>query len=259
MIADLTGRVVVVTGAASGIGAAVARLAAASGADLLLTDRDGEGCRRVERELAGAGARVAGVEADLMDAAAPQAIVAAASRAFGGLDGLVNAAGLTTRASVLHGTLEVWDELFAVNARAPFFLMQAAVADMLGRGAPGSVVNVLSMNAYCGGPDLAIYAATKGALLTLTRNAANAHLRDRVRVNGIALGWVATEAEHRLQSETLGLGPGWLAAASARMPLGRLLAPEEAARLAIYLLSDASAPMTGAVIDLEQSVLGAPG
>jgi NAD(P)-dependent dehydrogenase (short-subunit alcohol dehydrogenase family) len=153
----------------------------------------------------------------------------------------------------------VWDELFAVNARAPFFLMQAALAAMLARGLHGSIVNVLSMNAYCGGPDLAIYAATKGALLTLTKNAANAHLKSRIRVNGIALGWIATEAEDRMQSQTLGHGPGWLAAAAAGLPLGRLLAPEEAARLAVYLLSDASAPMTGAIIDLEQSVLGAPG
>lgn len=259
MIVDLTGQAVIVTGAASGIGAAVARLAAGSGARLLLTDRDGAGCQRMERELADAGARVVGLRADLQDEAAPRTIVAAALQAFGRLDGLVNAAGLTTRASILTGTGAAWDELFAVNARAPFFLMQAAVAAMLERGAPGSIVNVLSMNAYCGGPDLAIYSATKGALLTLTRNAANAHLRDRVRVNGIALGWVATEAEDRMQSQTLGLGPGWLAAAAAGRPLGRLLAPEEAARLAVYLLGDASVPMTGSIIDLEQSVLGAPG
>lgn len=259
MRVGLAGQVVVVTGAASGIGAATAELAAASGAAaLLLTDRNGEGCRRVERRLAAGGARVAGVEADLLDAAAPAAIARAARAAWGRIDGLVNAAGLTTRASVAAGAREVWDELFAVNARAPFFLMQDALGDMLGRRAPGAIVNILSMNAHCGAPDLAIYAATKGALLTLTRNAANAHLRDRIRVNGINLGWVATEAEHRMQAETLGHGEGWLAAAAAAMPLGRLLHPEEAARLAVFLLSEASAPLTGALIDLEQRVLGAP-
>ncbi len=259
MRAELTDRVVVITGAARGIGAAVADLAAASGAGaLVLADRDGEACQGVERRLAAAGARVASVEADLARADAPAAIAQAAMAAFGRIDGLVNAAGLTSRASLIDGTPEVWDELFAVNARAPFFLMQAAAADMRSRDAPGAIVNVLSMNAHCGGPDLAIYAATKGALATLTRNAANAHLADRIRVNGINLGWTATEAEHRMQAETLGLGPGWLAEAGARMPLGRLLQPEEAARLAVFLLSDASAPMTGALIDLEQRVLGAP-
>jgi NAD(P)-dependent dehydrogenase (short-subunit alcohol dehydrogenase family) len=199
-----------------------------------------------------------GLVADLSDRAAPDLVARSALEGFGRIDGLVNAAGLTTRASVRDGTPEVWEELFAVNSRAPFFLMQAALRDMLWRRAPGSVVNILSMNAYCGGPDLAIYAATKGALATLTRNAAHAHLADRIRVNGINLGWVDTPAERRMQAETLGLGEGWLAAASAGMPLGRLLLPEEAARLAVYLLSATSAPMTGTLIDLEQRVLGAP-
>ena len=254
----LTDKVVVVTGAASGIGAAVARLAAASGAGgLLLTDRNGEGCRAVGDELAAGGAQVATVGADLSDLGAAAAVAGAAVRRFGRIDGLVNAAGLTTRASFRDGTPEAWEELFAVNARAPFFLMQAAIADMTARGASGAIVNILSINAHCGAPDLAIYSATKGALLTLTKNAANAHLRDRIRVNGINLGWAATEAEHRMQAETLGLGPGWIEEASAKMPLGRLLEPEEAARLVVFLLSDASAPMTGVAMDLEQRVVGA--
>ncbi|HVG47868.1 MAG TPA: SDR family oxidoreductase, partial [Rubellimicrobium sp.] len=161
------------------------------------------------------------------------------------------------RASILDGTPALWEELFAVNARAPFFLMQDALADMTARRATGTIVNILSVNAHCGAPDLAIYSATKGALATLTKNAANAHIRDRIRVNGINLGWTATEAEDRMQSETLGLGPGWREAASALLPLGRLIEPEEAARLAVFLLSDASAPISGAVIDLEQRVIGA--
>lgn len=257
---DLSDKVLVVTGAASGIGAAIARLAAASDAGaLVLVDRNGEGCRAVGDSLAARGATVETVEADLAQVPAATAVAQAAIRRFGRIDGLVNAAGLTTRASFLDGTPAVWEELFAVNARAPFFLMREVIADLTARRAPGSVVNILSINAHCGAPDLAIYSATKGALLTLTRNAANAHMRDRIRVNGINLGWVATEAEHRMQSETLGLGPGWLEAASARMPLGRLLEPEEAASLSVFLLSDASAPMSGAVIDLEQRVIGAPG
>jgi NAD(P)-dependent dehydrogenase (short-subunit alcohol dehydrogenase family) len=171
---------------------------------------------------------------------------------------LVNAAGLTTRASFRNGTVEVWDELFAVNARAPFLLMQAAIRDMTARGVPGTIVNILSMNAHCGGPDLAIYSATKGALLTLTKNAAHAHMADRIRVNGINLGWTETEAENRMQAETLGQGSDWAARAGAGRPLGRLLQADEAARLAVFLLSDLSAPLSGAVIDLEQWVASAP-
>ena len=255
---ELSDKVLVVTGAASGIGAATARLAAACGAGaLLLTDRDGEGCRSLGESLAARGAAVATVEADLRDLSAAAAIARGAKGRFGRIDGLVNAAGVTTRASFRDGTPGIWEELFAVNARAPFFLMQEAIADMASRRAPGAIVNILSMNAHCGAPDLAIYAATKGALATLTRNAANAHMGERIRVNGINLGWVATEAEHRMQAETLGQGPGWAEAAAARMPLGRLLDADEAARLAVFLLSDASVPMSGAVIDLEQKVAGA--
>jgi NAD(P)-dependent dehydrogenase (short-subunit alcohol dehydrogenase family) len=259
MRVEMTGRAVVVTGAASGIGEAVATLAAEAGAALVLTDRNSEGLSDVKRRLAEGGAQVARVVADLGERGAPEAIVAGALKAFGQIDGLVNAAGLTTRASVLDGTEAVWDELFAVNARAAFFLMQGAIRDMTGRGATGAIVNVLTMNVHCGLPELAVYAATKGALATLTKNAANAHLRDRVRVNGINLGWVDTPAERRMQAEVLGRGEGWLAEAGAAMPLGRLLVPEEAARLAVFLLSDASAPMTGVLLDLEQKVLGAPG
>jgi NAD(P)-dependent dehydrogenase (short-subunit alcohol dehydrogenase family) len=135
--------------------------------------------------------------------------------------------------------------------------MQAAIGDMRRRGAAGSIVNILSMNAHCGIPDLAVYAGTKGALATLTRNAAHAHMADRIRVNGINLGWVATESEARMQAEVLGHGPGWETAAAAGLPLKRLVTAEECARLAVFLLGAASVPMSGAVVDFEQKVAGA--
>lgn len=247
----LDGKAVIVTGAASGIGAAIARMLAAEGAgNLLLTDRDGPGLGRIAAELSAEA-----VEADLTDSAAPARIAGAAVARFGRIDGLVNAAGLTTRASFETGTPEVWETLFAVNARAGFFLMQAAIADMRGRKAAGAVVNILSMNAHCGIPELAIYAGTKGAMATLTRNAARAHMADRIRVNGINLGWVATEAEVALQAARN--GPDWLAAQAAAQPLGRLVTAGECARLAVFLISDASVPMSGSLIDLEQKVAGA--
>lgn len=248
-------QVVVVTGAASGIGAAIARQLAGEGVGgLFLTDRDAPGLARIVAELAPA-TPVGTVTADLAEPEAARAIADAARARFGRIDGLVNAAGLTTRGSFATGTVEVWDSLFAVNARAGFLLMQAAIADMLGRGAPGAIVNILTMNAHCGIPDLAIYSASKGAMVTLTKNAANAHMADRIRVNGINLGWVATETEDRLQTALL--GPDWQAKVAAAEPLGRLVTAEECARLAAFLLSDASIPMSGAIIDFEQRVAGA--
>jgi len=246
---------VIVTGAASGIGAAIARMLSAEGVGgLILTDRDAGGLARVASDLQGP---VGTVVADLADSAAAGAIAAAAVARFGRIDGLVNAAGLTTRGSFVTGNAEIWDQLFAVNARAGFLLMQAAIADMTRRGVGGAIVNILSMNAHCGIPELAIYAGTKGAMATLTKNAAHAHMADRIRVNGINLGWVATEAEDRIQAETLGKGAGWQDAAAAALPLGRLVTAEECARLAVFLLSEASIPMTGAILDFEQKVAGA--
>ena len=254
----LAGKAIIITGAASGIGLAVARMAVAEGtAALLLADRDAAGLDRAAAALA--PARVVICAADLADDEAPAEIAGAAVRAFGRIDGLVNAAGLTTRGSLITGTPAIWDQLFAVNARAAFFMMQAAMADMLARKAAGSIVNILSMNALCGIPDLAIYSASKAALATLTRNAAHAHMADHIRVNGINLGWVATETEHRMQSETLGRGPDWLTEEAARQPLGRLVSAEETARLAVFLLGGASVPMSGAIVDFEQKVAGAIG
>lgn len=129
----LQGKALIVTGAASGIGAAIARMLAEEGADnLILTDRDAPGLARIAAELSAIS-----VEADLMDTEAPAAIAGAAQDRFGRIDGLVNAAGLTTRASFETGTPDTWDALFAVNARAGFFLMQAAIADMRQQGRRG--------------------------------------------------------------------------------------------------------------------------
>ncbi len=256
--ADLQTSAVLVTGAASGVGRSIAEHAVDAGAKrLFLTDVDAGGLSNTAESLSRA-AEVATYAVDLSYADAAPEVFRRAKERFGDVDRLVNSAALTTRASFLEGSAELWDSLFAINARAPFLLMKEMITDLLARGVPGSIVNIQSINAHCGAPELAIYSATKGALQTLTKNAANAHLKDQIRVNGINLGWASTESEHKMQMDTLGAGEDWLTLASAKMPLGRLILPEEVARMAIYLLSNASAPMTGVSLDLDQSVLGAP-
>jgi NAD(P)-dependent dehydrogenase (short-subunit alcohol dehydrogenase family) len=259
MNVGLGNAVLVVTGAAQGIGAEIAGQAASSGVGaLLLTDRNGALGREVASSLASPSCSVAFVEADLEEVSGARKVIAEALSHFGRIDLLANAAGITDRASFLDGSPDLWDRLFAVNARAPYFLMQGTIAHLKARGAPGAIVNIASVNAHCGAPDLAIYSATKGALVTLTRNAANAHLADRIRVNAINVGWTLTPSEIVMQTETLGHDRAWLEEVARNRPIGRMLAPAEVARLAVFLLGDASGLMTGAVIDLEQRVLGAP-
>jgi NAD(P)-dependent dehydrogenase (short-subunit alcohol dehydrogenase family) len=254
----LEGKVVLVTGATQGIGRAIAEALARSGAGgLLVTGREPARGNEVATSLSQAGTPTVFIPADLADTTAPARLVDECIGRFGRIDALVNAAGLTNRASFLDADLDDWAALFAVNARAPFFLMQAAITQMRKQGQGGAIVNILSINAHCGSPELAVYSATKGALATLTRNAANAHRFDRIRVNGINVGWTDTPAERIMQAETLGHGPGWIDAANASQPFGRLLAADEVANLAVFLLSDASGPMTGALIDQEQWVVGA--
>ncbi len=255
----LDGQGILITGATQGLGAAVARAAARAGARALaLSGRDLAKATPLVEELRALGTEVHMIPADLARSEAPAQLFETALARCGRLDALVNAAGLTTRAGLTDGTPGDWESLMAVNARAPFFLMQGLARHLLARGAPGAVVNVASINAHCGLPELAIYAASKGALVTLTRNAAHAHLADRIRVNALNMGWTDTPGEQQMQAEILGKGPGWQEAAAATLPLGRLLTVEEVAAQILWLLAPASAPLTGAVIDLEQRILGAP-
>ncbi len=256
--AGVDGKVALVTGATQGIGRAIAETLAQSGAGgLLLTGRDQARGDLVAKQISDTGVPAVFIGGELSDPDVPGRLVGACVERFGRIDLLANAAGLTDRASLLDGTLDDWARLFDVNARAPFFLMQGAVKAMLAQGDGGSIVNIQSINAHCGAPELAIYSATKAALAVLTRNVANAHRFDRIKVNGINVGWADTPAERVMQAETLGNGPGWIEAANATLPFGRMLAAQEVANLAVFLLSDASGPMTGTSIDQEQVVIGA--
>lgn len=251
----LTGKRLLITGSTQGLGETVARAALdCEAAAVILTGRNAARGTALAAEL---GPRARFITADLSQEGAAERLIADAL-SIGDLDGLVNAAGITNRGSLVDATPALWAEIFAINARAPFFLMQGLVRHLRARGAPGSIVNIQSINAHCGSPELAVYSASKGALATLTRNAAHAHLAERIRVNGINMGWTVTPGEAAMQGVTLGKGPDWLAQAAAAMPLGRLLSMEEVSNLTLYLLSDLSGMQTGTIIDLEQSVIGAP-
>lgn len=257
---SFAGKVAVVTGGAQGIGEAAARLMAARGAKgIVIVDRQADKLNAVAEALNALGTPTLAVSADLTDPDAVARIMPAADARFGRVDVLANVAGLTDRGGILDSDLELFDRMFAVNVRAPFFLMQDAIKLMMREKADGSIVNILSVNAYVGGANLAPYSASKGALMTLTKNVANAVNALRIRANGIALGWADTPGEHVTLKTYHNAQDGWLEAAEVTRPFGQLLKPEGIARTICYLASGESAPMTGAVLDYEQTVFGAHG
>ncbi|MFE3167873.1 SDR family oxidoreductase [Streptomyces sp. NPDC059224] len=252
----LDDKVVLVNGGSQGVGAAIARAAAREGATVAVTGRrPGPGAALVA-ELAAAGSEARYVRADLSDAGQAKASVAEVIDAYGRIDCLVNSAGLTSRGTLLDTTPELFDQHIAINLKGPFFAMQAAVTDMVARKAPGTVVNIITSSAHGGQPFLAPYVAAKAGLIGLTRNAAHAHRWDRVRINGLNIGWTATEGEDATQRAFHGAGDGWLDEAAARLPMGKLGQPDEIADFVVLLLSDRSGVVTGSVIDWDQNVLG---
>lgn len=253
----LDGKIAVVTGSTQGLGEAIARAFAADGAvGLVLCGRDRTKGDRVAESLSTGGCRAMFVPADLASVADCRAVVAAADRSFGRCDILVNAAGNTERGSILGTTEATYDALFAVNTRAPFFLMQEAIKLMRRDRIAGSIVNIQSMAAHGGQAFIAAYSASKGALAALTRNTAHAMINHRIRVNGLNIGWMATPGEDAIMRKHHGATDGWLETAAQSRPFGRLIDPDEVARACVYLASDESGLMTGANIDFDQTVIG---
>src|SRR6185312_2963833 len=250
MMPLLNDRVVLVSGGTSGLGAAIARAAAREGALVAVTGRRREPGEALAAELVAAGTKALFVQADVGEVGQARACVTAALAGFGRVDSLVNAAGLTSRGTLLDTTPELFDAHIAFN------LMQAVVADLVARQAPGTIVNVMSTSAHGGQPYLAPYVAAKAGLAGLTRNAAHAHRRDRIRINGLNIGWTDTEGEDETQRRFHGAGDDWRERAAASLPMGKLGQPDEIADFVVLLLSDRSGVVTGSVIDWDQNVLG---
>ena len=186
----------------------------------------------------------------LEDPAAPGRIVAAARDAFGKIDGLVNNAAVVDRRNLDRVDAEFFDWMFSINVRAPLLMCQAVFPHL--KETQGAVLNIGSINAFCGQPDLLPYSMTKGALMTMTRNLANAHGPDMVRFNQINVGWVLTPNEYKVKLND-GLSENWPEEVDPEFAVcGRILKPEEIAAGAVYWLSDESRPINGTVLEMEQ-------
>ncbi len=254
---SLDGKVVVVTGGTQGLGEGIARHLAELGvAGVAICGRDRDRGAAVRDAIEAAGCAAEYVAADLAREDDCREVVAAADARFGRIDGLVNAAGMTDRGTLDDTSVELWDTMFAVNARAPFILTQEAVRVMKRERRGGAIVNITSVSMHCGQSFLTAYSASKAALATLTKNVAHALAADRIRCNALNIGWMDTPNEHAVQ-KAMGQPDDWLALAESEQPFGRLIKPLDVARMTGFLLGDGAAMMTGALVDFDQRVVGA--
>jgi NAD(P)-dependent dehydrogenase (short-subunit alcohol dehydrogenase family) len=237
---ELTGKVALVTGAQQGIGAAIAREFAAAGADVAVNWLDDESAaRQVAEDVRKAGRRAAALHADVANLAAVREMVAAVERELGALDVLVNNAGVFPRVSFLDMAESDWDYVLDVNLKGACFCAQAAARAMVASGRAGSIINLTSGAAYRGSPRGVHYCASKGGVLSMTRQMALELAPHRIRVNAIAPGLTDTAQPRYGSSEED------LVAMGRALPLGRLAQPEDIAGAAVFLASEAAGFVTG--------------
>lgn len=249
----LAGKVVLVTGSATGIGRAIAVRSAAEGARVVVHGLEPDLVSAVVAELGEdtAGPRGIGHVEDLTVAGCPARLVELALHGFGRLDAVVNNAAVITTGDIRSTDAESFGRTLAVNTLAPLLVIQAALGPLA--AARGCVLNIGSVNAWCGEPNLLPYSISKGGLMTLTRNLGDSLFREHgIRVNQLNPGWVLTENEI-LRKRSHGLPDDWFRQLPRdTSPAGRLLLPEEIAAAAVYWLSDECGPVSGQVVDLEQ-------
>jgi NAD(P)-dependent dehydrogenase (short-subunit alcohol dehydrogenase family) len=252
---DLSGKVAVVTGGGAGIGRAAAIGLARAGALTVVADVDPKAAKQVAGEIAGAGARAIGLAADVSSATSVDLMVAAAVEEFGGVDLLYNNAAIQTYGSVTELEEADWDRLFAINVKGIYLCSRACIPHMQSKGG-GAIVNAASIQALATQKRVAAYAASKGAVISLTRSMALDYARDRIRVNCICPGSVDTPMLRR-NAASEGDPEVVLARWGSVHPIGRIAQPDEIANLVVFLLSDEASFITGASYVIDGGLLAA--
>jgi NAD(P)-dependent dehydrogenase (short-subunit alcohol dehydrogenase family) len=243
---QLSGKVALVTGAASGIGRATALLFAREGATVVVADMNAEAGETVASEITRAGGRAFFEAVDVSRAADCRRVVERAMREFGAIDILFNNAGIIRRASVVDLSEEDWDRVMSVNVKSIYLMSREVIPHMRNAGG-GTIINTASGWGLAGGAKAAVYCASKGAVVLLTKAMAIDHGPEKIRVNCICPGDTDT-AMLRNEAQQLGEANDKFLAESAKRPLGRVGKPEEIAQAALYLASDASSFVTGTAL-----------
>ena len=245
----LQNKVIIVTGSTTGIGKAIALRCVQEGAMVVIHGLEKEWGEAVINEISEDRA-VLHIE-DMATDGAPQRLIATALQKFGKLDAVVNNAATVVSSNIHTTDLNFFRKVLEVNTLAPFALIKAALPHL--SKTHGCVLNIGSVNAWSGEPNLFAYSVSKGALMTMTRNLGDTlHRENGVRVNQINPGWVLTETEIERKKQH-GLAAEWYKELPAvYAPAGRILWPAEIAATAIYWLADESGPVSGQVVDLEQ-------
>lgn len=250
---DFSGAAVLVTGGTSGIGAAIARAFGDAGAAVLLTGRDAERGGEVAADIASDGGTAEFLAADVTDSGACGRLVDAMLDRFGGLDVLVNNAGIIHSGDAQGTTDEQWNETLAVNLTAAFRMSRAAIPAIRKQGG-GSIVNIASDWALVGGRRAVAYCASKGGLLMMTKAMALDHAKENIRVNAVCPTEIMTPM---LTGEFRAAGVSdeeGLAALGETIPMGRVGTPEEVARAVLFLASDQASFMTGVGLPVDGGI-----